>query len=252
MKTSHFFIGPGRTGTTYLYDLVRQTPGVLAPKIKEPAFFDSRFDKGFDWYDGLYAKPAKNTRYRVDFSNLYYLNESAIQRAYSYNPNAKFIMIRRNRSDLFRSILYFELRKGKSLQEVKCRSDHVLYETDYDYHIPKIRKIVRNNLIIIDFSLIVQHNVNEISRLCQLPIRTYAVRLNQNAAVIPKFKLLAFFAKKTALMLRNLELFRLLQFLKNNKFLKSLLFTEESSSSAINARLKAEVELMIAKIFGDL
>ena len=46
---SFFVIGPPRTGTTWLYEVLREHTVLPAP-TKETRFFDTHFHRGLDWY----------------------------------------------------------------------------------------------------------------------------------------------------------------------------------------------------------
>jgi Sulfotransferase domain len=233
-KTTHFFIGPGRTGTTYLYNSLSNCPNVLCPIIKEPFFFDSNYHKGIDWYDSLYRlidvnnkAPNESTtepKYRVDFSNLYYLNLEAIKRILEYNDQANLIIIKRNHKELFRSMLYFELRKGKSIKSIKERADQIYNNSDCQSHIIKIKNIVGERLNVIDFSLITQENLIEISKQCKMTLQTSNQSVAKNARIIPKAQIFGLATKSTAVLLRRTGQYRLLQWLKNRDSLKSILF----------------------------
>jgi hypothetical protein len=233
-KTTHFFIGPGRTGTTYLYNLLSNCPTVLSPIIKEPSYFDSNYHKGINWYDNLYPsidepnssikELAPQRKYRVDFSNLYYLNPLAIERILNYNDQANFLIIRRNHKELFRSMLYFEMRKGKSIKTIIERADTIYNNADCQSHIKKIKTIVGERLKVIDFSLITQENFFEISRQCNMILPTSNIYASKNARIIPKARIFGIATKSTALFLRRTGQYRLLQWLKNRDLLKSILF----------------------------
>ena len=43
-------VGPIRSGTTWLFEWLRQHPQVAAPRGKEINFFNDNFDRGTDWY----------------------------------------------------------------------------------------------------------------------------------------------------------------------------------------------------------
>ena len=47
-----FVIGVSKSGTTSLYDVLRQHPQVALSTVKEPSFFsdDDHYEKGLDWY----------------------------------------------------------------------------------------------------------------------------------------------------------------------------------------------------------
>ena len=56
-----FIIGAAKSGTTTLYDLLRQHPQVYLPRIKEPMFFnrEEHFARGVEWYEEMFFKGAE-------------------------------------------------------------------------------------------------------------------------------------------------------------------------------------------------
>ena len=49
-QPTFLFIGPDKTGSTWLYEVLRQHPRCYVPKIKDIYFFDRHYDRGLDWY----------------------------------------------------------------------------------------------------------------------------------------------------------------------------------------------------------
>jgi len=49
------FIGPGRSGSTWMYELLRSHPDVcLGRGTKETLFFEKHYDRGVDWYESFF------------------------------------------------------------------------------------------------------------------------------------------------------------------------------------------------------
>jgi hypothetical protein len=55
-------IGAAKSGTSTLYEYLTAHPEIFMSPIKEPCFFDSdvAWDKGLDWYRGLFREAAEN------------------------------------------------------------------------------------------------------------------------------------------------------------------------------------------------
>lgn len=49
-----FIVGPARCATTLLHAVMSQHPRVVAPRVKEPLFFEAQWDQGIDWYLSTY------------------------------------------------------------------------------------------------------------------------------------------------------------------------------------------------------
>ena len=95
-------IGAAKSGTTSLYDILRQHSKVFIPSFKEPHFFDipSVYQHGIEWYQKTYFKDLKNEICIGDFSPTYLFDEYAAQRIWNdLGPKMKFIIILRNPVD---------------------------------------------------------------------------------------------------------------------------------------------------------
>ena len=53
-------LGAAKSGTTSLYDILRQHADIYIPSFKEPHFFDipENFSNGLEWYEKVYFKNA--------------------------------------------------------------------------------------------------------------------------------------------------------------------------------------------------
>jgi hypothetical protein len=52
-------IGAQKSGTTWLFEMLRQHPEVAFPAGKEVHFWDQRNDRSVDWYLGLFPDNGK-------------------------------------------------------------------------------------------------------------------------------------------------------------------------------------------------
>ncbi|MEO0929112.1 MAG: sulfotransferase [Pseudomonadota bacterium] len=66
-------IGAMKSGTTTLFELLAQHPAIAPASNKEPGFFalDEIWDKGFDWYQSLFAFDPSVHKYRLEASTDY-------------------------------------------------------------------------------------------------------------------------------------------------------------------------------------
>ncbi len=245
LKTTHFFVGPGRSGTSWLFDVLTKTGRVQVPRIKEPAFFDSNYDKGLAWYDHLSVPLPDTVAYaRVDFSNLYYLDSQALDRIAAYNPQAKVVFIERDHAALFRSMLYFELRKGRDVATIRSAAKSKYHASDCQTHIRLLRDRFGERLVVLPFALIEQNKLRQIYELLGLPDLPEVHSDFRNDKMLPRSRLLARLSKLLALGLRQLEWFAVLQWLKRSQPLRSLLFRQGDAFQPV-----PEIEALVAHYF---
>ena len=94
MLPSFFIIGPPRTGTTWLYEILKQR-AILPKGTKETRFFDIHFHRGLSWYQAHY--PSSNgTQVLGEVAPTYFASQPACHRIQELVPTAKIICIFRN------------------------------------------------------------------------------------------------------------------------------------------------------------
>lgn len=135
-----FLIGAEKSGTTKLAHLLSQHPDICLATGKEPAYFTHNYDKGLDWYEGLFATP--EARYLLDASVGYtqaYLDgsEDELQtprRIHELSPDAKFLYLLRNPAERLYSAYQHFTRTGReqrSLDELLDDPGDYFFTGDY-------------------------------------------------------------------------------------------------------------------------
>ena len=79
-------IGPGRAGTTWFYNSLKNHSEIAFPCIKETEFFNNNFTKGLTYYQSLFEQ---NGKFYGEVSNMYFADRTALERLYNHNPNVK-------------------------------------------------------------------------------------------------------------------------------------------------------------------
>jgi len=94
-------LGAAKSGTTTLYDILRQHSDIYIPSFKEPHFFDipENFANGLQWYKKTYFKKA-DKKIIADFTPSYFFDKNAPKRIFeSLGCDIKFLVIVRNPVD---------------------------------------------------------------------------------------------------------------------------------------------------------
>jgi Sulfotransferase domain len=105
-------IGPGKTGTTWLYRCLLEHPEIgLAKGTKETLFFNHNYDKGLLWYEKFFDGLGKK-RAIGEISNDYFFSSEAPKRIATALPGIKLITILRNPVDRIVSMYQFNIRNG--------------------------------------------------------------------------------------------------------------------------------------------
>jgi len=94
-------LGAAKSGTTTLYDILRQHSEIYIPAFKEPHFFDitENYNNGLQWYEKNYFNKA-DKKIIADFTPSYFFDKNAPKRIFeSLGRNMKFLDILRNPVD---------------------------------------------------------------------------------------------------------------------------------------------------------
>lgn len=135
MLSNHYvFVGPQKTGTSWIDMVLRTSSDVALPEnTKETFFFDRYFNKGLDFYKSLYNS--------VDASNIsaevapsYAGNEIAIKRLSECIPNAKIVLtvrepVSRSISHYHHMVRYGYLKEG--VPQAINQDPRIVYDSHY-------------------------------------------------------------------------------------------------------------------------
>jgi len=135
-----FCLGAAKSGTTTLYDILRQHPDIFLPTFKEPHFFDipENYINGIEWYEKNYFRSVTN-KVSADFTPSYFFEREAPKRIFTdLGSEVKFIVLLRNPVDRAYSHYLHSLRDEyeklsfeEALQLEPIRLKKFLEEEDY-------------------------------------------------------------------------------------------------------------------------
>ncbi|MCP5451463.1 MAG: sulfotransferase [Gammaproteobacteria bacterium] len=108
-----FLLGAGRSGSTYLYYLLKQHPDIFMTEPKEPTFFCEQYQVIKDPIDyfRLYDS-ATNEIIRGEASHAYLSNPTTARVLRALFPESKFVVILRNPVDRAYSLYHWMRRHG--------------------------------------------------------------------------------------------------------------------------------------------
>jgi hypothetical protein len=96
MLPSFFIVGPPRTGSTWLHEVLSQRT-LLPDPTKETRFFDNHFQRGVAWYRAHF-KSAENQRVG-EIAPTYFASDEARARIAELVPNARIVCVFRDPVD---------------------------------------------------------------------------------------------------------------------------------------------------------
>lgn len=105
-------IGPGRCGTSWLFEALSAHPSIAMAAVKETEYFNTHFARGPDWYEAHFPD---GNRAIGEISNNYYLDAAVADRLRAYDPEIKLIVNFRHPYALLWSVYQFGVRRGLAL-----------------------------------------------------------------------------------------------------------------------------------------
>lgn len=130
---SFFIVGPPRTGTSWLHQVLHEH--TCLPRIKETRFFDERFHRGLTWYRGNYPKSDLPPG---EIAPTYFASPYARQRIVELVPEARVVCIFRNPVDRIRS--HYRLKRAYamipwSFEEALTKDTELMESSKYATHL---------------------------------------------------------------------------------------------------------------------
>jgi len=111
MLPNFLFIGPDKSGSTWLYEVLKSNPEVYVPVIKDIYYFDRYYYKGRKWYESFFSS-VHNEKAIGELSHDYLYSADAARRIHECIPDVKLVVCLRNPVDRAISCYRYCLRLG--------------------------------------------------------------------------------------------------------------------------------------------
>jgi hypothetical protein len=96
VKPNFLFIGPDKTGSSWMYEILRQHPECYVPRIKDIYFFDRHYEKGMKWYLSFFRQAPSGVKAIGELSHDYLFSDLATARIKKDLPGVKLLTTLRN------------------------------------------------------------------------------------------------------------------------------------------------------------
>jgi len=133
---SFFIIGPPRTGTSWLYNVLSQCARLSDP-TKETRFFDKHFERGLPWYTSHYRKASAGSVIG-EIAPTYFASPLARERIAALIPHAKIVCTFRNPVDRLVSLYRLKRAYGWiswNFDEALTRDPELMESSRYAAHL---------------------------------------------------------------------------------------------------------------------
>jgi len=115
---SFLFVGPGKTGSTWIFKALQAHPEVFVPQAKELYFFNHHYARGYDWYRAFFAEAGPQHKAIGELTPGYLFSEPAAERIARDLPGVKVFACLRNPLERALSVYQFRKRDGLTKQKI--------------------------------------------------------------------------------------------------------------------------------------
>ncbi|WP_251941171.1 sulfotransferase domain-containing protein [Salinibacter ruber] len=143
-------VGPQRTGTTWLYEMLRCHSQICMPEaVKETMFFDKRFGRGIEWYT-TYFDYGREEQINGEIAPTYFDVAEVPKRIRKIASDCEIIIGLRHPAERAFSLYLHHLRKGRvpnSFWEAVKEKPRIITAGHYSKHIPRWRSFFEERQI---------------------------------------------------------------------------------------------------------
>lgn len=228
------YVGMSKAASTYIYEMLKQHPDVYVPILKDIFFFDREWNRGTSWYESHFSS-VKNEKSVGEVSHDYWLSEEACHRIKSILPDVKLLVCLREPLDWLQSKYLFESSRKKISQiDILSFFHHfgVKQELAYAHNLRRLYQLFGKPNVHLFFY---DQLCSDPAKFCRkiysaVGVSTDFQANNFQAKILPahnaRYFNAALFAQMVSDKLRRAGLHSVLGYLKHNKILHSLIFTE--------------------------
>ena len=237
-------VGPGRSGSDFLYENLKNHPELEFPEIKEGYYYRSprNFDKALRGLQG---------RTLVDIANLAYKDPSltkGLDHLAARGCRTLVVVLLRNHYDRALSMMRFRKSRGEfsALFGRRRLEDAVVRDRLKPSDLLGIYRC-GVDVLTISFPTLTQDTsavLDTLSTVCGVANFNYAARGVVNESVRTRHILLSAFGKSVAVALRRLGLTRILQKSKDNQSIRNLFFVPLSGDEGSMSISQANMDIL--------
>lgn len=120
------FIGPDKSGSTWLYEALKHHPQVFLPEVKELFFFDQFYDRGWSWYRRYFRNAGERHQIVAEICHDYLFSTLACERIAHDLPSVKLMVCLREPVQRAFSEYLYRCKVG----DLACNFETALEEAD--------------------------------------------------------------------------------------------------------------------------
>lgn len=230
VRPNFLFIGPDKTGSSWLYQIFLQHPNIYVPGIKDIYFFDRHYERGIKWYFRFFESATHEHIAVGELSHDYMLSSVAAERINMDLPDVKILTCLRDPVERTFSHYLYLVRSGltsASFEDALQLFPELVSNSLYAKHLKKyFQTFDRKNIKVLFFDELKKDSTafaKEAFNFLNVP---YIEDLAYQQQVLPASKarsvLVAKIAKLGANMARDLGMVALVGQVKTSKIASML------------------------------
>ena len=254
------FIGPDKSGSTWIHRVLQWHPEVFVAESKELEFFNNYYGRGLDWYLAYFREAGPGHGAVGEVCHDYLFSEAACERIHRHFPRLRLLVCLREPVERAFSAYLYMIRQGRvsgSFEDALEAMDELVDHGRYARHLaPYLERFGRERVFPGLFDdLQADPAAFAESLFAFLGVSPLAIpeelRGRQLPAARPRSPAAAKAAKRMALLLRGLGFPRLVTRIKSLPLVQHALYREytpdtrpvpdEATVRALKARLAPEV-----------
>lgn len=256
MKPNFLFIGPDKSGSTWIYSILRQHPECYIPRIKEIFFFDTYYETGIKWYMSFFKNAPKNVKAVGEICHNYLSSELAAERIFNDLPGVKQLCCLRNPVERSFSNYLFLVRNGltrASFEEALDAFPELIDGSLYYKNLLKYYSIFNPSQIkVLLFSKLVKNPKEFAREMFDFLNINFDDSIEYDKKVLPASKPRSYYLAKIiklgAVQARKMRMERLLSFVKEG-FIPNILYKPYDSEN--KPKMKPETAEKLRLLFRE-
>lgn len=228
-RPNFLFIGGDRCGSKTVHYFLQQHPQCFVPPIADPRFFDETYERGLDWYFGLFAD-APDSATAIGECSKYIHSQVAARRIAQDLPDIRIAVTLRHPIDrTYSSYLgayhrrVIDLPLEKALDDVPWLIDRSMYADNVELYFELFGRDRVKVMIFDDLAADPRAFAQEIYGHLDLEFLDHLdYETAKSPQASPRFPLSAWMSRRAADLLRGLRQEELLGKLKSNSIVRSM------------------------------
>lgn len=267
-KPTFLYIGAAKSGSSWLFEALRQHPEVFVPVAKDLMFFDLFYGRGAGWYSSFFPEGGA---YKAcgELTHDYFLDGETARRIQAIVPEVKLLCCLRNPAEVLvsmygynRTTTFKYAAPGRPAQALDFPAFLALEEVRrlvryYENLAPFFELFPRDQILVLFYDDLRKDGTAFLERVFRFigvspEFRPDSLDTRVNAAREARIRFAAILAYKAGLLVRSMGGANLVGWVKRNPLFNRLLYAGASEETPIPLEAKRQLFEEFRGTFGPL